>query len=352
MHRISNNLILNTAYHQQMAVESADSASYQVSQPITGIPATHLKTLSNYAIQKNLIYGIRPISPLATSLIEAGYPTKPLSIKGKSADWGPQAGFICVDQNFSKLVGQPERVKKYNALIRKNLENGDAVSVPLTIPRDRINELIKLTCLELSQPHGDKMVLLARSPTGQEYQFEAIYQSNSNNYYRIEIAGKPIYVLSQPEIHEPFVPDYDLLLVAPHIGDYGTLDTVVPSERNDTKLGTANHRLLKLADDIHRALDRDEQHKLIHHGSDVNNESSQLTDNFPVTLFLTKIIGKYNTIAVLDSAEALAEFIQAAKNEGYHVPINERWQGMQNIRRASYEQTRGKIAQYYRKLSL
>lgn len=74
-------------------------------------------------------------------------------------------------------------MEKYNALIRKNIKNGEAVYVPLTITRDRINELIKLTCLDLSQPYGDKMVLLARSPTGQEYQFEAIYQSNSNNYY-------------------------------------------------------------------------------------------------------------------------------------------------------------------------
>lgn len=135
------------------------------------------------------------------------------------------------------------------------------------------------------------------------------------------------------------MPDYDLLLVASHIGDYGTLDTVVPSERNDVKLGTANQRLLKLADDIH-------------HGSDVNNESSELTDNFPVTLFLPKVIGKYSKITVLDSEEAFAEFVQAAKNEGYQVPINDCWQGMQNIRRASYEETRYKIEQYYRKLSL
>lgn len=352
MHRVSNNLISNTAYNSQMAAKVAEPAICQEGQPISGIPATHLKALSNYAIQKNLIFGIRPISPLATSLIEAGYPTKPLCIKGKSANWGPQAGFICVDQNFSKLVGQPERVEKYNALISKSIENGEAVSVPLTITRDRINELIELGCLELSRSRGDRMILLANSPAGQEYQFEAIYQSNSNNHFRIEIAGKPIYVLSEPKIHEPFVPDYDLLLVAPHIGDYGTLDTVIPSERNDAKLGTANHRLLKLADDIHRALDRDEQHKLIHHGSDVNNESSELADNFPVTLFLPKEIGKYSKIMVLDSAEALAEFIQAAKNEGYHVPINERWQEMHNIRRASYEEARQRVEHYYRKLSL
>ncbi|PAV11642.1 hypothetical protein CBG25_00115 [Arsenophonus sp. ENCA] len=352
MHRISNNLILNAAYHRQMAEKPAPSSCCQKNQPKSGIPATHLKTLSNYAIQKNLIYGIRPISPFATSLIEAGYPTKPLNIKGKTADWGPQAGFICVDQNFRKLVGQSEQVQKYNALISKNIQNGEAISVPLTITRDRINELIELDCLELSRSRGDGMILIARSPTGQEYQFDAIYQSNSNNHYRIEIAGKPIYVLSEPKIHEPFVPDYDLLLVAPHISDYGTLDTMIPSERNDTKLGTANHRLLKLADDIHRALDRDEQHKLIHHGTDVNNESSELADNFPVTLFLPKAIEKYAKITVLDSAEALAEFTQTAKNEGYHVPLNERWQEIPNIRRASYEESRQRIELYWRKLSL
>ena len=98
-------------------------------------------------------------------------------------------------------------------------------------------------------------------------------------------------MLSQVETHEPLAPDYDLLFVAPHIRDYGTLDNVIPSERNDAKLGTANHRWLKLAADIHSALDRDEQHKLIHHGSDVNNESSELKDNFPVTMFLPKVLG-------------------------------------------------------------
>lgn len=97
--------------------------------------------------------------------------------------------------------------------------------------------------------------------------------------------------MCQLETHEPLVPDYNLLFVAPYIRDYGTIDTVIPSERNDAKLGTANHRLLKLAADIHHAFDRDEQHKLIHHGSDVNNESLELKDNFPVTMFLLKGLG-------------------------------------------------------------
>ncbi|MFW0013155.1 MAG: hypothetical protein AB8V50_00665 [Arsenophonus endosymbiont of Dermacentor nuttalli] len=44
---------MNSAYHRQMAENSADSANCQESQSlISGIPATHLKTLSNYAIQK------------------------------------------------------------------------------------------------------------------------------------------------------------------------------------------------------------------------------------------------------------------------------------------------------------
>ncbi|QLK87633.1 hypothetical protein E3U36_04785 [Arsenophonus endosymbiont of Aphis craccivora] len=352
MHRISNNLILNAAYPRQMAEQPVPSTSCQKNQPKSGIPATHLKTLSNYAIQKNLIYGIRPISPYATSLIEAGYPTKPLMIKGKTADWGPQAGFICVDQNFSQLVGQSEQVQKYNALISKNIQNGEAIGVPLTITSDRINELIELGCLESFRSRGDRMILLARSPTGQEYQFEAIPQSNNHNHYRIEIAGKPIYVLSEPEIQEFFVPDYDLLLVSTHFRDFGAFDNITSYKRNDPIQGTTNSRAEWLADDIHCALGRDKQHKLIHHGAYVYNESSELADNFPVTLFLPKVIGKYAKITVLDSVEALDEFIQAAKNEGYHVPLNVRWQEMHNIRRASFEKSHQRIEHFFRKLSL
>ncbi|WP_334470636.1 hypothetical protein [Arsenophonus sp. PmNCSU2021_1] len=77
-----------------------------------------------------------------------------------------------------------------------------------------------------------------------------------------------------------------------------------------------------------------------------------MADNFPVTLFLPKVIGKYAKITVLDSVEALAEFIQAAKNEGYHVPLNVRWQEMHNIRRASFEKSHQRIEQFFRRLSL
>uniref|UniRef100_A0A3B0MEZ1 Calmodulin-sensitive adenylate cyclase n=1 Tax=Arsenophonus endosymbiont of Trialeurodes vaporariorum TaxID=235567 RepID=A0A3B0MEZ1_9GAMM len=352
MHRISNNLILNAAYPRQMTEQPAPSTSCQKNQPKSGIPATHLKTLSNYAIQKNLIYGIRPISPFATSLIEAVYPTKPLMIKGKTADWGPQAGFICVDQYFSKLVGQSGQVQKYNALISKNIQNSEAIGVPLTINRHRIIELIELGCLESSRSRGDRMISLARSPTGQEYQFEAIPQSNNHNHYQIEIDGKLIYVLIEPEIQEFFVPDYDLLLVATHFRNFGALYNIISYKRNDPIQGTINCRTEWLAYDIHCALGRDKQHKLIHHGADVYNESSELADNFPVTLFLPKVIGKYAKIMVLHSVEVLAEFIQAANNEDYHVPLNVCWQEMHNIRRASYEEARQRVEHYYRKLSL
>ncbi len=123
-------------------------------------------------------------------------------------------------------------MQKYNALISKNIQNGEAIGVPLTITRDRINELIELGCLESSRSRGDRMILLARSPTGQEYQFEAIPQSNNHNHYRIEIAGKPIYVLSEPEIQEFFVPDYDLLLVATHFRDFGAFDNIYSAAKH------------------------------------------------------------------------------------------------------------------------
>lgn len=70
-----------------------------------GIVQSHLSILADLAEEHNVVFAFRPVNPLATQLLEQGYPTKGLNVKGKSADWGPMAGFIPVSQRFSKLAG-------------------------------------------------------------------------------------------------------------------------------------------------------------------------------------------------------------------------------------------------------
>ncbi len=56
---------------------------------------------------EEMIMMYRSVNPDATALIKAGFHTKGMNIKGKSADWGVHRAFIPVDQNFSKL-GNPD----------------------------------------------------------------------------------------------------------------------------------------------------------------------------------------------------------------------------------------------------
>ncbi|MDP1534470.1 MAG: anthrax toxin-like adenylyl cyclase domain-containing protein, partial [Rubrivivax sp.] len=45
----------------------------------------------------------RSTGPWAKRWIERGYPTKNFHVKGKSSDWGPQAGFVPYDGSYSKV---------------------------------------------------------------------------------------------------------------------------------------------------------------------------------------------------------------------------------------------------------
>ncbi|WP_446739924.1 anthrax toxin-like adenylyl cyclase domain-containing protein [Pseudomonas sp. TH31] len=127
----------------------------------TGIVASHIVSFQNVAKEHNCIIGIRPVETVATGLIEEGHPTKDFHIKGKSANWGPQAGMICVDQAFSKLEGclasDPARIEKFNGQTRQCIEDGHAVAVPLVISRERMRTLLAgdlITDMHLADAEG------------------------------------------------------------------------------------------------------------------------------------------------------------------------------------------------------
>ncbi|MBC7502686.1 MAG: adenylate cyclase, partial [Herminiimonas sp.] len=109
-----------------------------------GIVISHLAILAALAEELDIVFAFRPVNPLATQLIEQGYPTKDLSIKGKSANWGPMAGFVPVLQELSKLAGKPAEIDKSNASVQDCIADGHAVAQPLTIDMARLNALHRL----------------------------------------------------------------------------------------------------------------------------------------------------------------------------------------------------------------
>lgn len=230
---------------------------------LCGIPKEHRDIFSNYARENNIIFGFRPVSPIATTLIREGLPTKGYHIKGKSSDWGPQAGFICCDQSLSKMAGRLTEIKNYNEKIQRCIKNGYASAGPLVVSAQRLSELQEKNFIEITSDTAGILKLKSQSPDGETHQFTAVKQREDN--YKIMKQGQEIKILYHPIVNKPLVPDYDMLLIAPHIRDYSSVDTVAPYKRDDPDRGAVSERLQQFIDNIHKQLKRELHYEVIQH---------------------------------------------------------------------------------------
>lgn len=325
----------------------------------TGIVSSHLEPLQQIAATTNSIIGIRPVESVATGLIEAGHPTKDFHIKGKSANWGPQAGLICSDQALSKLESAPEKVAKANAQILDCVEQGHAVPIPLKLSRGRLNELVKLGAItELSAKDANGTLhLSAQGPSGQRYTFQARSAAPAADTYLITHQDKPLEVLAKQAEGKPLTADYDLHMVAPHLSDFWPQDKLpvpdvahsvfkervnrykqVPQklladfasaanfyQKEDPHLGNATSRLKQMIGIINQKLVGDAE-RVVHHNADSGSPATEVTANYPATFFLPAKLGRFDEISIIRDAREMADFIKTAKDSGYHLPLNPLWE--------------------------
>ena len=96
----------------------------------SGIVCDHAYAIAEVAQNERVVILGRPVNPDATVLIQDDNATKPMNLKGKSSNWGPQRGFIAEDQQFSKLWFQyedddteerDEDIEKYNEEVEKTM---------------------------------------------------------------------------------------------------------------------------------------------------------------------------------------------------------------------------------------
>lgn len=329
----------------------------------TGMVLAHLLPLQRVASDFNSIIGFRPVDKLATELIERGYPTKGFHIKGKSASWGAQAGFICVDQVFSKLESASnERITKSNEQIQLCISERHAIAVPLEVSHGRLQNLLQNNVINhLSLESVDGVCsFLARAPCGQIYEFEARKLPGEGEVcYRIFHNDSLIEVLAPSSSTRPFTADYDLLLIAPHISDLGPQDNLqVPDvthqvfrqrldhyskmvshpelrrdyddptsfyRKSDSEISNTSERVRHMIPVINQALVGDGE-KVVHHATDTTNPVTDPEGNYPATFVLPTKLGRFNQICVIENKDELAELVIQAKNEGYHVQLHPLWE--------------------------
>lgn len=174
------------------------------------------------ARQTNTVFGIRPVERIVTTLIEEGFPTKGFSVKGKSSNWGPQAGFICVDQHLSKRENRDTaEIRKLNLAVAKGMDGGAYTQTDLRISQQRLAELVRNFGL-VADGVWPVRLLTAQGPSGKRYEFEA--RQEPDGLYRISRLGRSeaVQVLASPACGLAMTADYDLFLVAPSIEAHGS----------------------------------------------------------------------------------------------------------------------------------
>lgn len=207
-----------------------------------GIPTDHAVKMQQVAWSTNSVFGIRPVDRGVRTLIQEGYPTKDIRVKGKSSNWGPQNGFICIDQMLSKKEGNFAVIVKQNQAIQSGLDQGHFNKVPLTISDARIQELealgsIKITerTTEDGEVRGGRLIMEAKADregqSGQAHTFltvpshkpgeNLVLYGRSNG---VSLFYEPVEVVAEPNINEPVTADYDLFFVAGKVEDFGSVD--------------------------------------------------------------------------------------------------------------------------------
>lgn len=334
----------------------------------SGISPLHQSRLQRLAARLGVAFAFRPVEPVAMGLIAAGHPTKNFHIKGKSASWGPQAGLICCDQRFSKLVNRGvARIREFTARVARCIATGHACAVPLTVTRERLDALRQIGVLDALHPGtGGALTVVATAPGGTVYRFLAERQPDGR--YRISHDGTVLQVLAPHPGALPLTADYDLLLLAVPLAELGPQDNLPVGPvsydcfrpgnnavlrarypdagafyaREDPDLGNASQRIRRLIPLFNQALGCAPGAELVHHNADSGSPSTDLSANFPASFFLPRSLGRYPTVGVIESVQAFADWVLTVKDAGFHVPLNPLWAGIAGLRRSGFVAARAR----------
>jgi hypothetical protein len=340
----------------------------------TGVVTTHLVRIQEVAKEQNCVIALRPVETAATGLIESGWPTKGLHVKGKSSNWGVQAGTIPLDQTFSKLEKYkstaPEIIKIFNQQTNQCVREKHAIPVQLKVSKQRIDYLLENNFIYSwhTLNHNQTIKINAIGLSGDTYEYEGIQCEDSPTpEYLIFQGQQPLMVLAKEPHGNPLTADYDLLLIGPHLSDIGPLDNLPLPDVSHDVFKQRLDKYMRIPDEL--KIDyQDEKHfyskanpdkgnittraaqmipllnqamvgegePVIHHGTDSANHISDTAANYPATFILPTKMSPFEEIVIVENQEQFAELVKVLKDYGHHIPINPLWESrVKNVRRTS-----------------
>jgi hypothetical protein len=221
--------------------------------PDQGMTPADMHAVASVAAQRNEIIMFRDTGCWSRPYIALGHPTKPFHVKGKSSDWGPHAGLVPYNSEFSKAFTQSAIDKGFKLnkeaiagnyarpvpafvtegfigrelLVRKGSRNVAPID-RMTKPRDGILYFFCTKPNDDPTKPGKPYVLFGKQVTDGRYQIYTFPleagQTAENKLFLSESKGEPMLVMTVPGADIPITGDYDMFAVCPSWANYGGLD--------------------------------------------------------------------------------------------------------------------------------
>jgi hypothetical protein len=236
-----------------------------------GMTRADMEACSRVATKMNEVIIFRSTGPWSLRWIERNYPTKNFHVKGKSSDWGPQAGFVPRLGLYSKVGGAADKEVQGDNHNLDGISHSYASTTHLTLTKEELEiqrDSIasgRTALTEMKKIDGsDDYILIAERPSDHKrFAFRAVYSRWSKGVntkgedYKIYVFGTatgmkpvrtlgfeklgevaptssssvpteggwPLLVMTSSEVganNRPLTGDYDLMAVCPTWGNYGS----------------------------------------------------------------------------------------------------------------------------------
>lgn len=223
-----------------------------------GMTLEDMQACMRVATFQNEVIIFRSTGSWSLRWIKLGYPTKNFHVKGKSSDWGPQAGFVPRKGIYSKVGGDAVKAQEGSAANLEGIVHKYAGEVQLSLSAAELR-------LQLVEPAGnpsklaiadqwpiarsrDVLLRALRSGDGQEFFFRAVWRAERFHIFvhtgkasapalrdkaalavgvftpALQAEFEPFMVMTSSEINAnnlPMTGDYDLMAVCPPWREYG-----------------------------------------------------------------------------------------------------------------------------------
>ena len=182
--------------------------------------------------------------------LDRSYPSKNFHVKGKSSDWGPQAGLVPFDGIYSKVGADDAKARDGTDKNRKGEQEGFATSSQLRLSRTEIDIQLTLACngrtaltsvqtlpasehllLTAARSKDLKVFTFVAMKTGVDYAIFA-FPANAkvppafvlvDQITTGKLQADPLLVMVSEEVgagRRPMTGDYDLMAVCPPHANY------------------------------------------------------------------------------------------------------------------------------------